>query len=143
MAANKQQGSYLTLFWTALTFLCAGLAFLTVGLGKLVLALGIAGVVLSLIGFLRIKPLEGATPSVRGSAAMKLAGLAVTWGGWLITIAGLAITSSTSGRLVFALVGIGVSLVGILGVLPAAFGRKTAGVRTEARALKPTMEHTP
>ena len=34
MAANKQQGSYLTLFWTGATALCAGLAYLAEGFGK-------------------------------------------------------------------------------------------------------------
>ena len=37
MAANKQQGSYLTLFWTGATALCAGLAYFAEGFGKLVL----------------------------------------------------------------------------------------------------------
>ena len=42
MAANKQQGSYLTLFWTGATALCAGLAYFAEGFGKLVLVLGLA-----------------------------------------------------------------------------------------------------
>ena len=66
MAASKQQGSYLTLFWTAVTVLCAGIAYFTEGFGKLVLIFGLAGVVVSLVGFLRLKPLEGK----RGAGAL-------------------------------------------------------------------------
>jgi len=127
MAANKQQGSYLTLFWTGATVLCAGLAYLTEGFGKLVLVLGLVAVVISLIGFLKIKPLEGKTAGVAGNTSLKLMGLAVALGGWFVTIAGLHLTSSVGGRLVFALVGIAVSLVGVIGVLPVAFGKSMAG----------------
>lgn len=127
MAANKQQGSYLTLFWTAVTVLCAGIAYVTQGFGKLVLVFGLAGVVISLIGFLRIKPSEGKSAGVPGSAMLKLLGIAVALGGWFVTIAGLHITTSVDGRLLFALVGIAVSLIGVLGVLPVAFGKRLTG----------------
>ena len=42
MAANRQQGRYLTLFWAAVTLICAGIAYVTGGFGKLVLILGLA-----------------------------------------------------------------------------------------------------
>ena len=45
MAATKSQGSYLAVFWTACTVLCAGLAYWAEGFGKLVLLIGLAGVV--------------------------------------------------------------------------------------------------
>src|SRR5260370_11817450 len=80
MAATKEQGSYLTLFWTALTALCAGLAYFAEGFGKLVLVLGLAGVAISLVGFLKIKAMEGKTAGVPGNAVMKLLGLAVPLG---------------------------------------------------------------
>ncbi len=48
---------------------------------------------------------------------MRLVGVAVVVGGWLIAVGGLLVTSSTLGRAVLACVGIGVSLVGILRVL--------------------------
>lgn len=144
MAANKQQGSYLTLFWTGATALCAGLAYFTEGFGKLVLLLGLASVAIALFGFLKIKTMEGKTAGVPGNATMKLLGLAVALGGWFITIAGLHITTSVGGRLIFALVGIGVSLVGVIGVLPIAFGKSSAGQAAPSSFVtaKTTMEHS-
>jgi hypothetical protein len=143
MAANQKQGQYLTLFWTALTVLAAGIAYLAEGFGKLVLILGLAGVVVALVGFLRIKPMEGNTPGVRANPALTLMGIAVAVGGWFVTMAGLVITSSVSGRLVFALVGIVVSLIGVIGVLPIAFGRRvTAKADTLSSSLKTTVEHS-
>jgi hypothetical protein len=144
MAANKQQGSYLTLFWTGATALCAGIAYFTEGFGKLVLLFGLAGLVISLVGFLKIKPMEGKTAGVPGNAVMKLLGLAVALGGWFVTVAGLHITTSVGGRLIFALVGIGISLVGVLGVLPIAFGKSMAGKAEPSSfaAAKTTLEHS-
>ena len=144
MAANKQQGSYLTLFWTAATALCAGIAYFAEGFGKLVLLLGLAGVAISLFGFLKIKSMEGKTAGVAGNPALKLMGIAVALGGWFVTIAGLHITTSVGGRLVFALVGIVITLVGVLGVLPIAFGKSMAGKAEPSglAAAKTTMEHS-
>jgi hypothetical protein len=144
MAANKQQGSYLTLFWTGATALCAGLAYFTEGFGKLVLVLGLAAVAISLVGFLKIKSMEGKTAGVAGNPAMKLLGIAVALGGWFVTIAGLHITTSVGGRLIFALVGIGITLFGVLGVLPIAFGKSMAGKAEPSSfaSAKTTMEHS-
>jgi hypothetical protein len=144
MAANKQQGSYLTLFWTGATALCAGLAYLEEGFGKLVLVLGLAAVAISLYGFLKIKSEEGKTAGVAGNPVLKLLGLALALGGWFITIAGLHITTSNGGRLVFALAGIAVSLIGVLGILPIAFGKSMAGKAETSTfaAAKTTMEHS-
>lgn len=144
MAANKQQGSYLTLFWTGATALCAGLAYLAEGFGKLVLVLGIAAVAISLVGFLKIKPMEGKTAGVAGNTALKLLGIVVAWGGWFVTVAGIHITTSVGGRLVFALVGIVVSLVGVLGILPVAFGKSMAGKAEPSSFVtaKTSMEHS-
>ena len=144
MAASKQQGSYLTLFWTGATALCAGLAYFAEGFGKLVLVLGLASVAISLVGFLKIKPMEGKTAGVPGNGVMKLLGLAVALGGWFVTIAGLHITTSVGGRLIFALVGIGISLIGVLGVLPIAFGKSMAGKAEPSSfaAAKTTLEHS-
>ena len=80
-----------------------------------------------MVGFLRIKSVEGKTAGVPRTTSLKLLGLAVALGGWFITIAGLHITTSVGGRMVFALVGIAVSLVGVIGVLPVAFGKSMAG----------------
>ena len=48
---------------------------------------------------------------------MRLIGLAMNIGGWLIAMSGLFITSSNAVRSILALLGIGISLVGILGVM--------------------------
>ncbi len=48
---------------------------------------------------------------------MRLVGLVCAVGGWLIAVAGLFMTSSNMGRMLFALGGILVTLFGILGVL--------------------------
>lgn len=144
MAASKTQGSYLAVFWTAITVLCAGLAYFAEGFGKLVLLIGLAGVVISLVGFLKIKPLEGKTANPATILSLKLLGIAVALGGWFVTIAGLHITTSVGGRMIFALVGIAVTLVGVLGVLPVAFGKSLAGKAPSASFLgaKTTMEHS-
>jgi hypothetical protein len=144
MAASKSQGSYLVLFWTAITVLCAGIAYITVGFGKLVLLIGLVGLVISLFGFLKIKPLEGKTAAPAQVAGMKLLGTLVTWLGWLVTVVGLHLVSSTGGRIIFALIGIAVSLVGIIGILPTAFGRSVAGKTQSSSfiAAKTTMEHS-
>ncbi len=144
MAANKQQGSYLTLFWTGATALCAGLAYFAEGFGKLVLVLGLAAVALGLYGFLKIKPFEGKSAGVAGNPVLKLLGIAVTLGGWFVTVAGLHITPSVGGRLIFALAGIGISLGGVIGVLPVAFGKSMAGKAEPSSfvAAKTTMEHS-
>src|SRR6266849_6449931 len=142
MAASKTQGSYLVLFWTAITVLCAGVAYFAEGFGKLVLLIGAVGLAISLAGFLKIKSLEGRAAGPAGVPLMKLVGILVTWGGWLVTVVGLHLVSSTGGRIVFALAGIAVSLGVIIGLLPTAFGRSVAGKAgsTNFIATKTTME---
>ncbi|MDR3763579.1 MAG: hypothetical protein P4M01_05730 [Acidobacteriota bacterium] len=121
MAANKSQGKSFGGFLVGLVVACAGLAAVATGLGKLALAIGAVIVVLSFAAFLKIKPLEGtpALPSVQ-HAGMKIVGLALTFGGWLIVLAGLHLTAAVSGRLICTLVGLVVSLCGVIGVLPIA-----------------------
>ena len=48
---------------------------------------------------------------------MRAIGIAMVLGGWVITIAGLLLTSSNMARGIAACVGISVSIFGILGVL--------------------------
>jgi hypothetical protein len=48
---------------------------------------------------------------------MRLVGLGLVLGGWVLAVGGLFITSSNAGRAVIACVGIAVSLAGSLGVL--------------------------
>ena len=48
---------------------------------------------------------------------MRLTGILIILGGWVIAVSGLFLTTANSGRLLFALGGIAVSAFGILGVL--------------------------
>ena len=52
---------------------------------------------------------------------MIIAGIVITLLGFLISVASLGVMSSVDGRLVMVLVGIAVSLVGIIGVLNRAY----------------------
>jgi len=123
MAANRSQGSYYTLFLAAATVLCSGIYFWSSGLGKLLLLVGLAGMAGSLFGMMSIKSLEGRTAMRPSPLAMKLIGAGVSLLGWVITLFGMHLTPSVSGRIFLALVGIAVSLFGILVVLPAAFNK--------------------
>lgn len=150
MAANKQQGSYFGLFLAGSTVLCAGIAYFDSGLGKALLALGVIILLGSLFGYMGIKPLEGKTALKPSPLGMKLGGAAVCVLGWVLTLAGLHITDSTGGRIVFALLGIGVTLVGIIFILPAAFNKnavwKGESGATERGSVtapaKTSMEHS-
>ena len=48
---------------------------------------------------------------------MRLIGVLVILGGWFLAVAGLFLTSANSGRLLFAVGGICVSLFGMFGIL--------------------------
>ncbi|MGH9496356.1 MAG: hypothetical protein ACRD3B_15255 [Candidatus Sulfotelmatobacter sp.] len=122
MAATRSQGSYYTLFLVAATVLCAGI-FAGGGTGVLLLLIGAVGLLASLFGMLKIKSLEGKTAMKPSPTGMKLIGAFVAGLGWVITLFGMHITPSVGGRLVLALVGIGVSLFGMIVVLPAAFNK--------------------
>jgi hypothetical protein len=123
MAANRSQGSYYGLFLVASTVLCAGFYWWGGGLGKLLFAIGAIGLLGSLFGMLGIKSQEGKTALKENPTAMKLVGAACALLGWGITLFGMHLTPSVGGRIVLALIGIGVSLFGIIVVLPAAFNK--------------------
>jgi Ni,Fe-hydrogenase I cytochrome b subunit len=149
MAANKQQGSYFGLFLAGATVLCSGFAFYDSGTGKALLAIGALGVIGSMFGYLGIKPLEGKTALKDNPLSMKLIGAGVCLLGWILTLAGLHITDSTGGRIIFALLGIVVSFVGMAFILPAAFnknavwkGESGASDRTGMVTAKPSMEQS-
>ena len=55
---------------------------------------------------------------------MQLVGLLLAVIGWIIPVAGLSFTQSLSARFILAVVGIGISLIGILGVLNKAHLKK-------------------
>jgi hypothetical protein len=54
---------------------------------------------------------------------MVFAGIVVTVGGWLISVASLTLASGNRGRLGIVMAGIVVSLVGILGMLNPAYAK--------------------
>jgi hypothetical protein len=123
MAASKSQGSFLTVFLVGLTVACAGIAYLSTGLGKVIAVVGAAIFLASLFGFLKIKPAEGKPAQKSGAEGMKALGALLAGLGWVVTLVGQHFTTATAGRMVAALVGIAVSLVGIIYVLPAAFNK--------------------
>jgi len=123
MAANKSQGSYYTLFLVAATVLCAGIYEFSSGFGKLLLLVGAVVLVGSLFGMMSVKSQEGKTATPVSAMSMKLLGAAAACLGWVITLFGMHVTPSTGGRIVLALVGIAVSLFGIIVILPAAFNK--------------------
>jgi hypothetical protein len=53
-----------------------------------------------------------------------LAGIVITLLGFVISVASLTATASTGGRMVMVLIGIGVSLAGIIGVLARGYASK-------------------
>jgi len=55
---------------------------------------------------------------------MAIAGLIVTLLGFIIAVASLGMSSSVSGRMVIVLIGLVVSLVGIIGMVNPAFQKK-------------------
>jgi hypothetical protein len=57
---------------------------------------------------------------------MGIAGLVVTLLGFIIAVASLGMSSSVGGRMVIVLVGLAVSLVGIIGLINPAFQKKAA-----------------
>jgi len=123
MAANRSQGSYYTLFLAGATVLCAGVFLWSGAMGKLLFLVGAAGIAGALLGMLSIKSLEGRSAMKPSPMAMKLIGAGASLLGWVITLFGMHLTPSAGGRLVLAIIGIAVSLFGILVVLPAAFNK--------------------
>jgi hypothetical protein len=120
MAATKSQGKAFALFMVGLTTAAAGIAYLSSGSGIAALVVGLIVVAVSFGLFLSIKPSEGKVPDAHQPLVLKLAGLAVALGGWLIVLLGMHMTATVSGRMTAAIVGIAVSLFGLLYLLPAA-----------------------
>ncbi|MBZ5676889.1 MAG: hypothetical protein LAP61_21820 [Acidobacteriia bacterium] len=57
---------------------------------------------------------------------MGIAGLIVTFLGFIIAVASLGMSSSVGGRMVIVLIGLVVSLVGIIGLINPAYQKKAA-----------------
>jgi len=123
MAANTGQGRGFAVFLVGMTVACAGIFDISSGLGKLLLVVGVVIVLASLLTFLKLKPLEGKPAQKASPLAMKLIGAFVAALGWVLTLFGMHLTDSVGGRIVFALLGIAVSLFGIIYILPAAFNK--------------------
>jgi hypothetical protein len=123
MAASAGQGRSFGTFLVGLTIACTGIAYFSSGIGKLLLVIGVLAFAASLLGFLKIKPLEGKAAQIAGAGGMKLLGAFIACFGWILILFGLHVVTGTGGRIVLSLVGIGVSLFGIIFVLPAAFNK--------------------
>ena len=121
MAASTGQGRSFATFLVGLTVACTGIAYFSSGMGKLALLLGAAIVAASMLGFLKLKPLEGKPAQIGGAGGMKLLGAFIACFGWVLILFGLHLVTGTGGRIVLSLVGIAVSLFGLIFVLPAAF----------------------
>jgi hypothetical protein len=125
MAATKSQGKSFSLFMVGVTVTAAGIATSATGAGIAVLVVGLAILAIAGVYFFKIKPEEGKTASTCEPAVLKLAGLVLAIGGWLVVLAGLHMAAGVGGRLALTLLGLAISLVGVLGILPAA-ARKNA-----------------
>ena len=123
MAATTSQGKSFTIFMVGVTVAAAGLAGAATVLGKLALIVGLGITAFSFAQFLKIKPLEGMTATAKQPAALKLGGLAVVVVGWLIVLFGLNLTASVTGRMITTLLGLAISLVGVLVILPMAVNK--------------------
>jgi hypothetical protein len=123
MAATSGQGRSFGTFIVGLTVACVGIAYFSSGIGKFTLAVGAVIFGLSLIQFLKLKPLEGQPAQIGGAGGMKALGAFIACFGWFLILGGLHVVTGTGGRIGLALVGIAVSLFGILFVLPAAFNK--------------------
>jgi hypothetical protein len=123
MAATSGQGRSFATFLVGITVACVGIAFLSTGLGKFALAVGVVIFVASLFAFMKIKPMEGKPAQKPGAGGMKLLGAVAACLGWILVLFGLHVVTGTGGRIVLSLVGIGVSLFGIIYILPTAFNK--------------------
>lgn len=123
MAATSGQGRSFTTFLVGITVACGGIAYFSTGLGKVALAIGVVIFVASLFAFLKIKPMEGKPAQNSGAGTMKLIGAFIACFGWILVLFGLHIVTGTGGRIALSLIGIAVSLFGIIYVLPAAFNK--------------------
>ena len=120
MAANKGQGRSFALFLVGLTTAGTGLGVLSGGMGTVVMLIGIVLIAVSLWNGFQLKPLEGAIALKSQPAVAKLAGVVVVLVGWGIVLLGLHLTPSVGGRMIAALVGLGIILFGVCYILPVA-----------------------
>ena len=98
MAANTGQGRSFTTFLVGLVLACVGIAYFSSGLGKPVFAVGLVIFVVSLFGFLKLKPLEGKPAMNASPTVMKLVGVILSAFGWGITLFGVHMTDGNAGQ---------------------------------------------
>jgi hypothetical protein len=120
MAATKSQGRAFGIFMLGATVSAIGLTYFSAGSGKLAFFVGLVGLAASMGIFLKIKPEEGMVPEAAQPVVLKLAGLVAALGGFMVVLLGLHMTTAVGGRMVASLIGLAVSLVGLLYLLPAA-----------------------
>jgi hypothetical protein len=120
MAATKSQGRAFTLFMLGITVAAAGIAYFASGSGKLALIGGLVVTAVSFGVFLKIKPDEGVPAESSQPLVLKLAGLGSAVLGWIVVLFGLNLSSSVSGRMITTILGLCISLIGSLVLLPAA-----------------------
>ena len=120
MAATKSQGRSFSLFMLGVTLSAAGIAYFASGSGKLAMIAGLVAIAVSFGMFLKIKPDEGEVADKGQPTVMRLAGVLAAFLGWVIVLVGLNLSSSVSGRMATTLIGIAVSLVGAVVILPIA-----------------------
>jgi hypothetical protein len=120
MAATKSQGKAFSLFLVGLTVAAAGVAGFASGSGKAAVVVGLIGIAASFASFLKIKPEEGKVPLNEQPLVLKLIGVIAALLGWVVLLGGLHLTTNVSGRLFTSVIGIAISLVGILYFLPKA-----------------------
>lgn len=120
MAATKSQGRAFSLFMLGVTVTAAGIAYFASGSGKLALIGGLVVLAVSFGVFLKIKPDEGPVAAKAQPTVIKLAGLGSVFLGWIIVLFGLNLSTSVSGRMTTTVVGLAITLVGPLVLLPVA-----------------------
>lgn len=120
MAATTSQGKSFAGFIVGITVTAAGAAAFGAGIGKAALGLGILTLLYSIVNFIKVKPEEGKVPAIKQVLGLQLGGVLFSLAGWVLALAGMHLTASVGARLIIALIGLAISLVGVLGLLPAA-----------------------
>jgi hypothetical protein len=120
MAATKSQGSAFGVFVVGVTVAGAGIASFSSSGGKLAFFAGLAILAASFFLFHKIIPEEGKVALGKQPSVQKLIGVILSLLGWIIVLFGIHLTPSVGGRMATSLIGLAVSLVGILYVLPVA-----------------------
>jgi hypothetical protein len=119
MAATKSQGTSFTGFLVGITVTAAGAFGFATGIGKVALAIGIIVLIATTVKLIKIKPEEGNVPDIKQVFGLQVGGILLALAGWVFTLVGLHLTANVGARLAIVLVGIAISLTGVLGLLPA------------------------